>query len=67
MMSEQPRSEPLFYYFRLEDQIPEDHLLKLIDRLVDFRFVRERLKDAYSSGGRPSMDPEILLRMLLVG
>ena len=67
MMGEQPRSEPLFYYFRLEDQIPEDHLLKLIDRFVDFRFVRERLKDAYRLRGRPSIDPEILLRMLLVG
>ena|SRR3990172_202150 len=67
MMGEQPRSEPLFYYFRLEDQISEDHLRKLIDRFVDFRFVRERLKDAYSWRGRPSLDPEILLRLLLVG
>src|SRR6202163_1361937 len=67
MMGQQPRTEPLFYYFRLEDQIPYDHLLKRLDRSVDFRFVRERLRDAYSSMGRPSIDPEILLRMLLVG
>jgi transposase len=67
MMGHQPRTEPLFYYFRLEDQIPDDHLLKRLDRSVDFRFVRERLRDAYSSMGRPSIDPEILLRMLLVG
>jgi len=67
MMGEQPRREPWFYYFRLEDQISEDHLLKLIDRFVDFRFVRERLKDAYRPMGRPSIDPEILLRMLRVG
>ena len=32
MMSEQPRTEPLFYYFRLEDQIPEHHRLRRIDR-----------------------------------
>jgi len=57
----------MFYYFRLEDQIPEHHLLKRVDRHVDFSFVRERLKDAYSPVGRPSIDPEILLRMLLVG
>jgi transposase len=50
MMGEQPRSEPLFYYFCLEDQIPEHHLLKRLDRHVDFSFVRERLRDAYSSG-----------------
>ena len=67
MMGEKPGSEPLFYYFRLEDQIPKDHLLKRLDRYVDFSFVRERLKDAYSRMGRPSIDPEILLRMLLVG
>jgi transposase len=67
MMGEQPRTGPLFYYFRLEDQIPEHHLLKCLDRHVDFSFVRERLKDAYSPVGRPSIDPEILLRMLLVG
>ncbi len=67
MMGQQPRMESLFYYFRLEDQIPEDHLLRLIDRYVDFRFVRERLKNFYSSTGRPSIDPEVLLRLLLVG
>jgi len=67
MMGKQPRSEPLFYYFRLEDQIPEHHLLKRLDRYVDFSFVRERLKGAYSPLGRPSVDPEILLRLLLVG
>lgn len=67
MMGEKPRSEPLFYYFRLEDQIPKHHLLKRLDRYVDFSFVQERLKDAYSRMGRPSIDPEVLLRMLLVG
>jgi transposase len=59
--------ESLFYYFRLEDQIPEDHLLRLIDRNVDLSFVRERLKNYYSPTGRPSIDPEVLLRLLLVG
>ena len=67
MMGRQPRTESLFYYFRLEDQIPEDHLLRLIDRYVDLSFVRERLKGLYSSTGRPSIDPEVLLRLLLVG
>ncbi len=42
MMGQQSRTESLFYYFRLEDQIPQDHLLRLIDRYVDFGFVRKR-------------------------
>jgi hypothetical protein len=41
MMGEQQRTESLFYYFRLEDEIPGDHLLRLIDRHIDFSFVRE--------------------------
>ena len=67
MMGHQPRSESLFYYFRIEDQVPENHLLRLIDRHVSFDFVREKLKGLYSDTGRPSIDPELLLRMLLVG
>lgn len=67
MMGEQSRTESLFYYFRLEEQIPEDHLLRLMDRYVDFSFVRERLKNFYSAIGRPSIDPEVLRRLLLVG
>ena len=67
MMGQQSREESLFYSFRLEDQIPETHLLRLIDRYVDFTFVRDRLKSFYSPTGRPSIDPETLLRLLLVG
>jgi transposase len=67
MMGQQARWEALFYYFRLEDQIPETHLLRLIDKHISFEFVRQRLKDSYSETGRPSIDPELLLRILLIG
>ena len=67
MMGQHVRSEALFYYFRLEDQIPENHLLRLIDKPVSFVFVRERLKESYSETGRPSIDPELMLRILLIG
>jgi len=50
MMGQHVRTEPMFYYFRLEDQIPEHHLLRRIDRYVDFRVSGGRLWDAYSSG-----------------
>jgi len=67
MMGQHDRSEALFYYFRLEDQVPETHLLRLIERHISFEFVRERLRTSYSDTGRPSIDPELLLRILLIG
>jgi transposase len=67
MMGPHARSETLFYYFTLEEYIPENHLLRLIDKHIDFGFVREQLKDSYSDMGRPSVDPELLLRILLIG
>ena len=67
MIGQHDRSEALFYYFRLEDQVPETHLLRLIEKHVSFVFVRERLKASYSETGRPSIDPELLVRILLIG
>jgi transposase len=67
MMGQHDRSEALFYYFRLEDQVPETHLLRLIEKHISFAFVRESLKQSYSAMGRPSIDPELLLRILLIG
>jgi transposase len=67
MMGQHDRSEALFYYFRLEDQVPESHLLQLIEKHISFAFVREKLKQSYSETGRPSIDPELLLRILLIG
>ena len=67
MMGRQAREESLFYYFRLEDQVAENHLLRLVDRHVNLEFIRTKLKDRYSDAGRPSIDPELLLRMLLIG
>jgi transposase len=67
MMGQHDRSEALFYYFRLEHQVPENHLLRLIEKHISFAFVRERLKQSYSETGRPSIDPERLLRILLIG
>ena len=57
----------LFYEFSLEGHVPRDHLLRLIDRFVDLTSVRTHLTDFYSHTGRPSIDPELLIRMLLVG
>ena len=65
-----PRQEAqaaLFYEFSLEDHVPQDHLLRSIDRFVDLTSIRTHLADFYSHTGRPSVDPELLIRMLLVG
>src|SRR6476620_11091899 len=43
------------------------HLLRLIEKHISFAFVREKLKGSYSGTGRPSIDPELLLRILLIG
>ena len=67
MMGHHSRSEALFYYFRLEDQVPENHLLRLIDKHISFEFVPQQLKDSSSDTSRPSIDPELLLRILLIG
>src|SRR6267143_1167903 len=56
MMGHHSRAESLFYYFRLEDQVPENHLLRLIDRHVNFEFIRAKLKGSYSDAGRPAID-----------
>src|SRR5918996_1530409 len=57
----------LFYEFSLEGHIPADHLLRSIDRFVDLEQIRQDLAPFYSSIGRPSIDPELMIRMLLVG
>src|ERR1700760_5183254 len=57
----------LFYEFSLERHVPATHLLRSIDRFVDLSGVRNHVAPFYSSTGRPSIDPELLVRMLLVG
>src|SRR5689334_6185096 len=57
----------LFYEFSLERHVPVSHQLRPIDRFVDLSDVRSYIAPFYSSTGRPSVDPERLMRMLLVG
>src|SRR3954468_21306483 len=59
--------EALFYEFSLERHVPADHLLRAIDRVVDLSGLRAHLRPFYSELGRPSIDPELLVRMLIVG
>jgi len=59
--------EALFYSFSLEDHVPQSHLLRAVDRFVDLNGIREKLRPFYSETGRPSLDPDLMIRMLLIG
>src|SRR6202142_4529372 len=59
--------EKLFYSFNLEDHVPQNHLLRGIDRFLDLSELRQHLADYYRHTGRPSIDPELMIRMLIVG
>ncbi len=59
--------EALFYEFNLERHIPADHLLRAMDRVIDLSGLRAHLRPFYSEIGRPSIDPELMIRMLIVG
>jgi transposase len=67
MMGRQKAQEKLFYQFRLEDHVPSDHPLRQLDAVLKFERARTVLAGHYSRSGRPSVDPELMLRMLLVG
>ena len=68
MMGErQVMQEALFYGFSLERHVPADHLLRKIDPFVDLSDLRAHLQPFYSEVGRPSIDPELMIRMLIVG
>ena len=59
--------ERLFYSFNLEDHVPAEHLLRGIDQCLDLSELRQYLTEYYSHTGRPSIDPELMMRMLIIG
>jgi len=60
--------EDLFVIGTLRDLIPEDHVLRRIDRVVDFSWLRSMVEDCYDeTQGRPGIDPEAALRLMLAG
>jgi transposase len=67
MGDRQFEQESLFYGFSVERHVPADHLLRSIDRFVDLSAIRAHLQPFYSHTGHPSIDPELLIRMLFIG
>jgi len=68
MMGQLPAGQSaLFYDFCLDDYIPQDHFLRQIDRILDLSELRRHLAPFYSDTGRPSIDPELTIRILIIG
>src|SRR5215469_8012564 len=68
MMGEQcDNQQRLFYSFNLDEHVPADHLLRGIKQFLDLSDLRSYLSPFYSHTGRPSVDPELMIRMLIVG
>ena len=67
MGPKQEAQRAFFYEFSIEDHVPCDHVLRTIDGVIDLSGVRQHLSEFYSTTGRPSIDPELMMRMLLVG
>ena len=59
------QQDPLFYSFNLDEHVPADHLLRGIDQHLNLADLHHHLADYYSHTGRPSVDPELMIRMLL--
>lgn len=57
----------LFYEFDLEEMVPDDHLLRRIDKILDLSWLRDEMKPHYSHLGCPPVYPELMMRILLVG
>lgn len=68
MMGRLERDQGQFFYsFDLDAAVPADHLVRGIDAVLDLGWVRDALAPYYSHTGRPSIDPELMLRMLILG
>ena len=67
MMGTQAAPAHLFYDFCIEDHVPADHLLRRINQFLDLEDLRAKLKPYYSTMGRPSVDPELMIRILIIG
>ena len=67
MMGQQPPDQnALFYDFCLDEHVPSNHLLRQIDQVLDLGALRKHLSEHYSHTGRPSVDPELMIRMLII-
>ena len=67
MLGKQRKEQDLFCYIQPENMVPQDHILRRIKEEIDFHFIDKLTEPLYSNRGRPSVDPQVLVRMLLIG
>lgn len=67
MLKKSENKQMKMSFVTLENLMPQEHFLRDLDRLVDFDFIYDRVADLYSNTGRPSIDPVVLIKMLLIG
>lgn len=67
MLGKDGEKQSQFMFVNLDDFVPQDHLLRAIKRTIDFSFIYDKVKDLYSPVGRRSVDPVLLVKMLLIG
>lgn len=67
MMQIKQKESKLFYNFSLSSRVPKDHFLRRIDETIDFSFIHKLARPYYSHTGQPSIDPVVLLKMMLIG
>lgn len=67
MMNVKQKESKLFYNFSLSSRVPKDHFLRKLEETVDFSFIHDLARPYYSHTGQPSVDPVVLLKMMLIG
>ncbi len=68
MLGETGNQSTIFQMVTMEDLVPEDYFYRKVNRIIDFKFIREMVAPKYcENNGRPSVDPELIMRMLLIG
>lgn len=68
MLRENDNKQTGMEFVCIEELVPKDHLLRKIDRVIDFDFIRDKVKDLYcADNGRPAIDPVVLFKMLFLG
>lgn len=68
MLRDRPQIQSSLEFVSIDELVPKDHLLRKVDKYIDFRFIHELVKDLYcDNNGRPALDPTLMFKMLLIG
>lgn len=68
MLRDRPQTQSELEFVCIDELVPSDHLLRKVDRHIDFSFIHDLVKDLYcANNGRPALDPTLLFKLLLIG